>query len=406
MKRSSVIMIAILLILASCAPSYDKKEEVVEKTNDETQEETAIVPSYNISEQNYKMILPYKPSKSRGVIVNQISNRLDINELEEGLRRHSKDVYSPENYYFQEGQYLTEDMVYSWLGRTMTDDQVDDYIEEEVDTDKKTEKEIEQIKKDLKAGLNPPIKDDASKKDHENSPKYLSHILEQDYLVQKEGNTVQLGGISIGIALKSVYRYQTETGGPYYYEEIPLHEMLKKGKKIADQVLQKVRGIEEIKNVPIMIALYREEEQGSLVPGNFIAKAKVKGGKSSVSEWESVEEEYILFPSDEGEEKYTEDAKNIEELQRQITEYFPNYVGIIGKGFYVDKELKDLTITIPIQFHGKAEVIGFTQYVYGLVKEIFKNYFDIEVNIKSSNRQESLITREAGEDDPSVHVYD
>lgn len=46
MKRSSVIMIAILLILASCAPSYDKKEEVVEKTNDETQEETAIVPSY------------------------------------------------------------------------------------------------------------------------------------------------------------------------------------------------------------------------------------------------------------------------------------------------------------------------------------------------------------------------
>src|SRR5688500_20340922 len=42
-----------------------------------------------------------------------------------------------------------------------------------------------------------------------------------------------LGGVSLGIALKSVYRFQTEEGGPYYEEPVSESEATEKGEEIA-----------------------------------------------------------------------------------------------------------------------------------------------------------------------------
>ncbi|MGC8074054.1 CamS family sex pheromone protein, partial [Salmonella enterica] len=83
--------------------------------------------------------------------------------------------------------------------------------------------------------------------------------------------------------------------------------------------------------------------------------------------------------------------------------YFPNFVGVVGEGFYIDEELKKLTLEIPLEFYGKSEVTGFTQYVYGLIKELFPNYYDLEVNIKSAEKMESFMYRKAGEEDIEVH---
>src|SRR5699024_839986 len=165
---------------------------------------------------------------------------------------------------------------------------------------KKNEKQMEKAKKDYrkahdlgedaevsdadvqKGALNPPIKsfdDDADVEDikqaEEDNPKYLSHILEQNFLKRKDDDTTELAGISIGIALKAVYRYQTEQGGPYYYEDIPEKDIVKQGKDIAQTVLERIRKIEGLEDVPVMIALYREESQDSPVPGNFFAQTKV-----------------------------------------------------------------------------------------------------------------------------------
>src|SRR5699024_3484198 len=109
----------------------------------------------------YKILLPYRPSAARGTITNQITNRVDIDELEEGLRRHSTSVFSPEKYVFEEGQYLTENKIFELID-----------------------------------SLNPTIKDSSSKKEHKNNPRVFSHILEQNYLERKD-NRVELVGISI-----------------------------------------------------------------------------------------------------------------------------------------------------------------------------------------------------------------
>ncbi|MDC3414187.1 CamS family sex pheromone protein [Aquibacillus sp. 3ASR75-11] len=405
MKKISVLII-MLLVISACAPSYDKQEEVVEETKDDTQQQTAIVPSYNISNENYKVLLPYEPSEARGIIVNQMANRLDIDEFEEGLRRQSKEIFKPSNYYFQEGQYLGEDTVLNWLGRTMTDKQVDDYLSENKDL-YKNDAEKQELKESLQIGLNPPIAEDELKEeDFRESPKYLSHILEQNFLKKGANDAVKLGGISIGLAMKSTYRFQTEIGGPYYYEDIPKADMLTEGKKIAEKIVDRLRQMDNLGDVPIMIGLYREEEQSAIVPGNFVAKTTVAGDKNSIGEWEPINEEYVLYPSNELKDKYFDDNESLKEFEQQVRKYFPNYVGVIGKAFYVNGNLQRLTIDLPIEFYGKAEVIGFTQYVYGLVMETFKNYFDLEVNIMSNDKQEALIVRKAGESEPYVYVYD
>ncbi|MCF3944930.1 CamS family sex pheromone protein [Oceanobacillus alkalisoli] len=375
MKKLTVLLLCALLVLTSCAPSLDDEDEVLQNEED-TEVETSIVPGSRLGEETYRMILPYRTSEARGIITNQVANRVDIDEMEEGLRRHSVDVFDPEDYYFQEGRYLDESTVISWI-----DELNPDRPENLTDWDKET---------------------------NENNPRIFSHILEQNYLLrsgEEDDNTVQVAGISIGIALKSVYRYQLEQGGDYFYYDVSMNEMLAKGYEIAETVVERLRESEDVPDVPILISLYREEAQNSPVPGNYVTKTLVPSGDNTIGNWEDIDEEYILFPSNKARSEYITDYENFNNFGNKIAEFFPNYVGAIGSGFYVDGELQRLTIEVPIEFYGKAEVIGFTQYAYDRVQDIFPNYYDLEINVTSSNNVESLIYRNAKEEQPTIHIY-
>lgn len=380
MKRVLILIGCVLLVLASC--SNQKQEDIVEPDEDEGETEISIIPSHSLSDDQYKMVLPYRPSKARGAITNQITNRVDIDELEEGLRRHSTSVFDPKKHVFEEGQYLSTDYIFELI------DELNPQIKELKESELKDQ---EKVKKKIK--------------EHRENPRIFSHILEHNFLKKKDNNTVDLVGVSIGISLKSVYRFQVETGGPYYYEDIPKNEMIEEGKRVADHVLEAIREIDELKNVPIMFALFREEEQSSPVPGNFVTQTVVDEGKKKINKWENINEEYVLFPSDRAKDNYNEDYQKVNTFSEKIASYFPNYVGIAGEGLYIDKNLTQLSIEVPIEFYGKGEIVGFTQYAYGLVKEIFPNYYDIEVDVTSSFGSESLIYRKAGEDEPKVHIY-
>lgn len=416
LKKIAIWLAVALLFMTSCSPNIND-DEVVKEEDETVDQEPSIVPSYQLSDETYKMILPFKPSAARGVIVSKLGNRLDIDELEEGLRRHSKEYYDPSNYYFQSGQQLSQETVLHWLGRDLTEKQLDEAVQDELDSTqiKEDEERIAEIRQNIKENaslaLNPELpgvatEDGASMSAYRENPQYISHILEQNFLKKNKDNSVELVGMSIGLAMKSVYRFQPIEDGPYYYEDISKKAMLKQGKQMAQEILKRIRKMEGLQDIPVVFALYREESLSSPVPGNFVAKTAVKGSDMSIDEWESIEEDYILFPSDEAEEKYFDDSQMISNFTNEVAQFFPNYIGVIGEGFYVNEELKKLTLDIPIEFYGKGEVIGFTQYAYGLVKEIFPNYFDVEIKITSSKKVESFIYREAGEENPTVHIFD
>ncbi|RWZ57990.1 CamS family sex pheromone protein [Halobacillus fulvus] len=380
MRKMQALLLSSLLVVSACTPVFDNREEVIQETRDESTDQAAIVPNYTMNEEDYRMILRENStsvSSARNVTTSQMGNRLDIAEFEDGLRRLSKEHYDPETYLFQPGQFLEGDTLISWLSRGNVSE----------------------------GGLNPELdEDEATQEEFEESPRYISNIVEQNYLIRNEENVVDVEGVTIGIALRTVYNYTTE--GRDFQVDHSREELLEKGKEYAQTILERLRAREDLADKPIMFALYEEEEASSKVPGNFLSKAFVDGSDMSVRGWEDLNENHILFPSAEAEEDYFDDSQLFSDFRTEVAKYFPNFVGTIVNGFYVNDELREVSIDIPIQFHSQSEVVGFTQYVYSLVVEMFPEHYDVEVNIFSMDQQESVIVRNAGEEEPFVHVYE
>ena len=387
MKKLSCIGLVLMLLLAGCAPKLDD-DDTTEETTDESAK--AIIPKYQISDSYYRTILPFEPSAARGQVVSNMNTRYDMTEMEMGLMRIAQENFSTETYLFKEGQFLDADTVKSWLQRKYTKEQL-------------AEKEMEE---DENLGLNPidPGTGDIHERNKEN-PLYLSHILEHNYMVKKSDETVGLGGVVIGLALNSVHYYQKEAYGATYETEISEKILLAEGKKLAEEVLQRLRNMEGLEEVPITIALFRQESNTSVVPGDFVSYTHITKGKSSISSWKDLNEKYMLFPSEEAKESHRDDNTTFLNFKQDVEEYFPNFNGVIGRGFYIEDQLQELKIEIPIQFYGKTEAIGFTQYVTGLVMEHFPEYIAVEVTVSSVYGEESLIVRKANTTEPIVHIY-
>lgn len=388
MKKHSILGMVLVLLLAGCAPSFDEEQEVVQDSKDK--KETAIIPKYKISDEYYQTILPFKPSNARGLVVSNVNTRYDIEEFENGLMRIAQTQFDPEKYLFQEGQMLDSSTISRWLNREYTEAQLKE----------------KGLKTTENLGLNPidPGKGDIAKRSEEN-PIYLAHILEHNYLV-KEDNNIRLGGVVIGLALNSIYYYQKEAYGATYETKIDSDKVEAKGKEIAQEVLNRLRQMDGMKDIPITIALFEQKERSSVVPGNFISFTNINKNSSEISNWEDLKEEFYLFPSTAALEKYRDDVNNFTNFKDEVEQYFPNFNGVIGRAFYMDDQLRNLNIDIPIQFYGNSEAIGFTQYVAGLIMERFPSYIAVQVSITSVNGPEALIVREANQDEPTVHIYE
>lgn len=115
-----------------------------------------------------------------------------------------------------------------------------------------------------------------------------------------------------------------------------------------------------------------------------------------------------MFPSEQAKtDNKREDLARVSNFKAKLSDYFQgDYTAVIGTGMYRDDELREMKLDIPVQFNGKAEIIGFTQYVAGLVMEYFPNYMKVQVTIKSVERPEAIIIREAKQDEPLVKILD
>lgn len=393
MKKLTLLIASLWLLLSGCSPGFQKDEKIVKDTSDS--KESAVVPKYSISDEYYKTLIPFQKGAARGLVVQGLNSRLDMDEFETGLMRIAQKTFSTKDYLFQEGQYLDKRTAQLLVERKRTDAQ-------QAELEKKLNKKVPNI------GLNPVLEENAAgtaEEKNAKSPIYISNILEHNYLVKKSDNKVELGGVVIGLAMNSVHYFNTEQGYPRE-QQISVEESLAQGKKMAQTVLELLRKKDELKNVPIIIAIYRQEAKSSLVPGNLLAYTKVDKGDETADDWESVDEKYYLFPSDEASKNYREDAMKVSNFRSDLSEYFPDdFTAVVGRGFYKDGQLQELKISIPVQFNGKAEIIGFTQYVTGLVMEHFPNYIKVEVNIYSVNNPEAVITRDVDQEEPVVHIF-
>ncbi|MDN4074876.1 CamS family sex pheromone protein [Fictibacillus terranigra] len=396
-KRISLILISSLLILSGCMgkDKLQKEEEVVKKKG-KTEEKAIITGEINTGEKYYRSIVPFEPGGARGLIKYGVDNRLDINEFELGLMRIAQDNFSTDKYYYQEGQYLSSTTVNNWLKRA----------------DEKTAKNN---KTDMtQKGLNPAlgVKQDAPYKQvmaaEDKHPKYLSYVLEQNYLVQSGNDKVKLGGVVVGLSFNSTYYYKAMDKAGLIYngsKKLNASDVSREARKMGQQVIHRLRQNQALKNVPITIALYQEAEKESVTPGHFFATASAGAGSSQLGSWDKIDDRYYLFPSKDGTAAKRDDAEKFNNFKSKIQDYFPNYVGVIGKAHYRDGNMNRLDIDIPMQFQGKAEVISFTQYVTSSVMKELPTV-PVTINIQSAvNKPEALIVRDDANSEPFVHIY-
>lgn len=387
MKKWALVLTVSVLALTGCKPTFENKDKAVQET-EQGNEEEAIIPKYSISNDYYKVVMPFKTSQSRGLTVNKVDNRLDLDELESGLMRLSTNTFSTDSYFYQEGQYLDSTTIRSWLQRK--------YTKKQLKENKLTEAE--------NVGLN-PIDDEKGNLEERNekNPLYLAHILEQNYLKKDKNGKLKLAGVSIALSMNSVHYFKQEND--YQREvEITPAQMKKQGEKMAAEVVKRLRSIKGLEKVPIVVGLFAEQPKNSLVSGHYFSTTEVKKDSTKLGDWEDVNEKYILFPSSAAEKNNRNDYTIFNNFKAEIQEYFPNYTGVIGNGYYIEDQLTELKIQMPVQFYGKAEIIGFTQYVAGLVMEHFPSYLKVDVTITSPEGIEAIIVKKEKAEEPFVNM--
>jgi len=324
----------------------------------------------------YRTALPYYSSPTRGLIFSHINNsrsragnRFDIEELELSLMRAATDFFDPDDFYFQDGQYLSRDLVSQLL-----------------------RPEGSPIGEFPDIGLNPAIgttvtvNNETIESTEDQPIHYLSYLLEQNFVTIDEDGERILEGVSIGLALN-----------PYVQNNLEMNdsELIAEGERIAAALIERLQEQEELaevfESVPIMIGLYILESSTSVVPGRFVAKTLIPGNSWTLSNWGAVEERTYLVDS-----RITEvDLELVEQFnyfQNTINEFYSHHHGIIGMAQFIDNNLYRLEITVNVTFYGLGEKLTFHQLVAELIAEFSPNY-DVTVIVRASDEIYGTVKR-------------
>ena len=374
MNKKIIATLAATVFLLSACSDPTGESTTTDPANPTGKTTKTTTTSHQLSNDYYKTVVnngSYQISKTRGSTLGLNSN-FNLKAFETGLMSLSQLHFDTDNYYFQEGQYITDKMANNWLKR---------YSEEN------------------KKGLNP--EDNGKDEPTERTPYYLNSVLEQDYMIKKE-DKYALGGISIGLSMNAIDYYQKVEFGADYETKISRDELLKQGKVMADKIVQQLREIDGVGNVPIAVGIFEQTPKDSLAGGSFIIEAVSEKGTTKVGNWKALNQKKVIFPLVE---ETSNELSNFENFKAEVENFFPNLSGVTAEASYTDDQLVKMKITINTQFYGESEIIGFTQYVADKATTFLPPNIPIEITIGSINGTESFMARKTGETKFYTHIF-
>ncbi|MEX6258948.1 CamS family sex pheromone protein [Staphylococcus ureilyticus] len=399
MKRTIILFISTIFLLSACGNEDNEKSK--EQSNDNKQQEKSgsvkeIATDKNVQGNNYRTILPFKESQARGLLQDNMANSYNGEDFENGLLELSKEVFPTDDYLYQDGQYLDKDTINAYLDPKYTKSEVD-----AMDEDERKEKKANE-----NLGLNPSHNGETDpEKIAEDSPAYLSNILEQDFYASGDTKGKKIKGMTIGLAMNSTYYYQKEKDGETYSKDLDDKEIKKQGKQMAGEILSRVRENKALKDIPIHFAIYKQTGENSIVPGEFIAGTTVEDGKTRINEWKDINQTTALLPSDEASKIDENLNNNFKQFNDDLQTYFNNFTQAVGTVKFDNKKAKQLTVDVPIDYYGEAETIGITQYITEQAEKYFDDIDEYEIRIKDGNKAKALISKTKDDKDPQVHIY-
>lgn len=380
MKRHTLILAlaGLALVLSGCG----NLKSTGTGTTSTTTSTKGVQTTGTTGQTNYTGVIEngkYKTSSARGLMVTQTDNVLNVKSMETGLTDLSKKAFPTNKYLLQEGQYLKKATITKW---------------------------VERKSKSNPEGLNPASNGstDANKR----TPLYLQQVLEQDYVTQEDNNKgVKLNGISIGLGMNTVDYYQKEEYGAEYKTQISDATLLAQGKQMADTVLKRLRQNQDLKNIPITIAIYKQADKDSLVGGVYVAYSQNKAGTTKVSDWTSLNQKNQVLPTVNNEKAINSgDSDAFSNFKTQVQTFFPNLAGVVAQTHYENSQLQGMKITINTQFYGETEITSFTQYIAQAAGRYLPRNIPIEITVQSTQGIQAFVARNSGAKSFYSHVFD
>ncbi|MCE5043827.1 CamS family sex pheromone protein [Staphylococcus chromogenes] len=395
MKKRTLVIVGLSLVLVGCGP--DDNEPSSSKENTSTQNDVKqIATDKNVQGDNYRTILPFKESQARGLTQENMANTYNGEDFETGLLNISKQVFPTDDYLYQDGQFLDKKTIQAYLEPKLTKSELDEMSDKEKEERKATEN----------LGLNPSVHGETDEeKIAKNSPQVLSNILEQNFYDNGDTSGKKLKGMTIGLAMNEVYYYQKEKYGETFSVDLVKKKVEKQGQEMAEEMLSRLRENEKLKDIPITFAIYMQSGKDQITPGAFVSYATSEENGEALKEWNTVNEQTVLVPSGEAADLNEQFNSNFRDFNHSLQSYFTNFTQAVGKAKFKDKKLQSLTVDLPIDYYGKAELIGITQYVTQLAEKDFGDVEEYEIHIKDGNESRALITKTKDDKEPKVHIY-
>ena len=319
----------------------------------------------------------YLVSAARGITATSEPNSLDVKHFESSLLDLSKTQFKPNQYIFQEGQYLTSATVNNLLDRKSNNNP---------------------------DGLNP---EDNGKTDADRNPIYVQTLTEQDFMT-KSGNDLSLSGIVIGVAMNTQDDYQKEQYGATYKQEISAADRVAYGKRVAPQIIKQVRKQSGVsKNTPIVIAMYANSPSDSLAPGGFYAETKSTQG-SNLSGWTDISDQSIVLPKEATDTSSLGNDENngFANFKNDVSNFFPNIAGATAVANFKKGTLSGLNVTVTTQFYSQTEIDSFTTYVSQSALKFLPTNVPIRIVIQTANELQAILIRNANDKTFSTTVLD
>lgn len=387
-KQLIIPALAATMLLGGCSMKMPMGQEESAPVGTEMASE-GVTQAIEARDSYYQMVIPFKAAAARGLAQRQVSSSLELEEVELGLMRHSTSAFNPDEYAYQEGQLLNNQDVSRLLGRK----------------DKATDEELVPLNPAYTNGT-AEVSDDKFVEESKKSPLYLASIVEQDYMTKAE-NGYKLGGVSFALILNREYTFQAPNFGPTYTEKLDGKKVIAEGERMANEFVAQLRKREDFKDLDINVALYLKSTQGSPTPGNYVKSAFIgKADGVTSNDWKGIDEKYYYFPSNQATSEVRDDSQKFSLFSDRIADVFPDFSGMIGKGFYQNGDLSRIEIDIPIQFYSRAELVGFTQHVVGLLENRWEYNRNVPVRINVTSlggNPEVTIVFEEGMASPKVY---
>lgn len=363
-----------LFFLTACQPEVTETDNPAETSEEIEEDESTAVSRNQLGSDYYRPALDaeghYLTSQNRGITLN-LNSGINLNLFEKDLIRLSQEQFPTGEYFIREGQYLPEKLVRSWIGR-------------------KSEKNPE--------GLNPAEEGEGD----DRVPRYLNSILELDFYKESEEG-VDLSGMSIGLALNTVDYYTAVQFGPTLEQEINEEKILEEGKRIANEVLRRIREMEDLEEIPVMISLYKQAPRDDLAGGVHVVKGSNTTGSTAVDNWKEINEERKIYPLAG---QSSAEGNAFANFQSEVEAFFPNVSGITGRAHYINERLDSLAINIMTQFYGETEMISYTQYLKQSAATYLPADIEIEIVVESPGGVEAFLEKGPADAEFYYHVFD